>query len=115
MDDFSTPDVPNFYGLDPSEANFIKPGKRPMSSMCPVIIVDENKDAKLVLGASGGSKILTAVSQVAIKVLWQSKNLKEAIDDKRIHHQLLPDHVQFEDGFDLVSSQSQFQKVIINF
>jgi gamma-glutamyltranspeptidase/glutathione hydrolase/leukotriene-C4 hydrolase len=104
MDDFSTPNMVNTYGLAPSEANFIKPGKRPMSSMAPIIITDENNDVRLILGASGGSKILTAVAQVAIKVLWQNMNLKHAIDDKRIHHQLIPDYIQFEDGFDLVRS-----------
>jgi gamma-glutamyltranspeptidase/glutathione hydrolase/leukotriene-C4 hydrolase len=102
MDDFSTPNVVNTYGLAPSEANFIRSGKRPMSSMSPIIITDANNDVRLILGASGGSKILTAVSQVAIKVLWQDMNLKNAIDDKRVHHQLIPDYIQFEDGFDLV-------------
>ena len=72
-----------------------------MSSMSPIIVTDEKNDVRLILGASGGSKIITAVSQVAIKVLWQHKNLKEAIDEKRVHHQLIPDYIQFEDGFDL--------------
>jgi gamma-glutamyltranspeptidase / glutathione hydrolase / leukotriene-C4 hydrolase len=64
MDDFSIPGTRNSYGIAPSESNFIKPGKRPMSSMSPTIILDENKNIRLILGASGGSKIFTAVAQV---------------------------------------------------
>ena len=64
MDDFSAPDVTNEFGLPPSAPNFIKPGKRPLSSMSPTIVLDENKSAKLITGAAGGSKITTAVAQV---------------------------------------------------
>jgi gamma-glutamyltranspeptidase/glutathione hydrolase/leukotriene-C4 hydrolase len=112
MDDFSTPGMENSYGLQPSEANFIRPGKRPMSSMSPIIITDNKGDVKLILGASGGSKILSAVSQVAIKILWQNMNLKDAIDDRRVHHQLNPDYIQFEDGFDMVNKTKIKQSFI---
>ena len=68
MDDFSTPNVTNNYGIPPSEHNFIVPGKRPTSSMAPSIIVDNNNKVKLVLGASGGPRIISAVAYVSFKV-----------------------------------------------
>lgn len=103
MDDFSSPDKSNYFGLQPSVANFIRPGKRPMSSMSPLIVIEKRTgDPKLVLGASGGSKIITAVAQVAIKTLWMGKDLKEAIDDRRVHHQLYPEVIQIEEGFESV-------------
>jgi gamma-glutamyltranspeptidase/glutathione hydrolase/leukotriene-C4 hydrolase len=70
MDDFSIPGAANIYGLPPSPSNYIKPGKRPMSSMSPIIVVDENDDIRLVLGASGGSRIITGVASVCLPPLF---------------------------------------------
>ena len=64
MDDFSFPNITNLYGVEPSKANFAKPGKRPLSSMSPTIILDGNGDASLVIGAAGGTRITTAIAQV---------------------------------------------------
>ena len=64
MDDFSSPNFANSFGFQPAEANFIRPQKRPLSSMSPIIIVDNDDNVKLVLGASGGSKIVSAIAQV---------------------------------------------------
>lgn len=63
MDGFST-SKQNNYGLRPSPNNFIEPGKRAKSSMCPVIVLDKNNDAVLVMGSAGGPKITTAVAYV---------------------------------------------------
>jgi gamma-glutamyltranspeptidase/glutathione hydrolase/leukotriene-C4 hydrolase len=71
--------------------------------MTPIIVLDKNEEVRLVLGASGGSKIISAVSQVAIKSLWMNKNIKDAIDEPRVHHQLFPNNeVEIEEGFNKV-------------
>ena len=66
MDDFSTPGLTNSFGFAPSSANYIEPFKRPMSSMSPIVVVDNNDDVVLALGASGGSKIISSISQVVL-------------------------------------------------
>lgn len=67
MDDLATPGIENEYGVQPSPANFIEPGKRPFSSMCPVIVLDENKDAIFIFGSAGGTRITTSVSYVSFQ------------------------------------------------
>lgn len=110
MDDFSTPGLINYFGLKPSVANYIKPGKRPMSSMSPTIILDKNNNVRLVIGASGGSKIITAVAQAALQNLWINENIKDCIDQERVHHQLYPEYVEVESGADFSMRKSLLRR-----
>ncbi|KAH8245450.1 hypothetical protein KR032_010477, partial [Drosophila birchii] len=90
MDDFSTPGKTNNYHLPASPANYIKPGKRPLSSMCPSIVLDAHGNVKLIVGGAGGAMITTTVSQTMLKYLVLNETMKEAVNGPRIHHQLTP-------------------------
>lgn len=101
MDDFSSkPGEPNQFGLIGAEANAIQPAKRMLSSMTPTI-VEKDGELFLVLGAPGGSTIITAVFQVIINVVEFGMPLDEAVAAARFHHQWLPDMLTIErEGFD---------------
>ena len=96
MDDFSAaPGQPNAFGLVGGEANAIAPGKRPLSSMTPTLVV---KDDRIVLsaGSPGGATIITTSLQVVLNVLVHGMDVSEAVSAPRIHHQWLPDEVRYD-------------------
>jgi gamma-glutamyltranspeptidase/glutathione hydrolase len=96
MDDFaSAPGKPNAYGLIQSERNAIAPGKRPLSSMCPTIVLKDDKPY-LLIGASGGPRIITSVLNVLINVLDHRMTLEKAVRAPRLHHQWQPDSIFFD-------------------
>ena len=96
MDDFSAkPGIPNAFGLIGNEANSIAPGKRPLSSMTPTIILKDNKPF-LVVGSPGGSTIITTTMQTILNVVDYEMDIKEAVCAPRFHSQWLPDVIQIE-------------------
>ena len=99
MDDFSIkPGVPNAFGLIGGDANAIAPGKRPLSSMTPVI-VSGPEGPMLATGSPGGARIITTVLQNLINIIDFKMNIAEAIAAPRMHHQWLPDFLRLERGF----------------
>lgn len=98
MDDFSFPYFKNYFELPGSPNNAMKPGKRPLSSMTPTITIDKEGDVRMVVGASGGTRITTTVAQVIMRTLWFGENIKEAVDAPRMHHQVYPMNIFYEYG-----------------
>ena len=91
MDDFTAkPGAPNQFGLVQGKANAIAPGKRPLSSMTPTIVLKDDKPL-LVVGSPGGSRITTTVLEITVNVIDHGMTLQEAVDAPRIHHQWIPD------------------------
>ncbi|KRY38654.1 Gamma-glutamyltranspeptidase 1 [Trichinella spiralis] len=100
MDDFSTPGLTNFFEYPPLPNNFIKAGKRPLSSMSPLIFYDQtNGNVKLVVGAAGGSRIISTTAWVAFRSIFLNETIKEAVDRPRLHHQLSPNRAYYETLF----------------
>ncbi|MDQ2949619.1 MAG: gamma-glutamyltransferase [Acidobacteriota bacterium] len=98
MDDFAAkPGEPNLFGLIQGEANAIQPGKRPLSSMTPTIVVRDGK-LFMALGAPGGSRIINGVLQVFLNVADFHMNVQDAVDWPRFHHQWKPDKLYLEKG-----------------
>ena len=97
MDDFSAkPGVPNMFGLVGSEANSIQPGKRMLSSMTPTILEDPEGRLSMVIGSPGGGRIITIVYNVILNVIDHRMDIQEAVNARRIHHQWLPDVMEYE-------------------
>jgi gamma-glutamyltranspeptidase / glutathione hydrolase len=98
LDDFAAkPYVPNAYGLVGAEANEPGPGKRPLSSMTPTILLKDGKPF-LVTGSPGGSRIITTVLQIIVNVIDRGMDIAAAVAAPRIHEQWMPDQVYVEPG-----------------
>jgi len=99
MDDFASKEgVPNTYGLIQGPANAIAPGKRPLSSMTPTIVLEAGK-LRYVLGSPGGARIITTVGNIFLSGAEGGLNIQEAVDAPRFHHQYQPDTLYLEPGF----------------
>ncbi|KAI1327608.1 gamma-glutamyltransferase [Xylariaceae sp. FL0255] len=133
MNDFSIPGVRNEFGFAPAVSNFIRAGKRPLSSITPVIVEDgKTGEFVLAVGAAGGSRIISATAQVAWRVLEylnlnsddtnahlntdpdntedKENILQSAIRQPRIHDQLMPDIMLVEYSFDNATAASMMEK-----
>lgn len=100
MNDFSIPGTSNEYGYAPSPANYVRPGKRPLSSTTPILVEDLDGKLQLVLGAAGGSRIISSTVQNVIHVLHRGMTMAEALDQPRLHDQLIPNDTGFELSYD---------------
>jgi len=99
MDDFAAkPGVPNAYGLLGGDANSIEAGKRPLSSMTPVIVLNKDGTPYFVTGSPGGSRIITTVLQTILNVLTHDMDIATAGIVPRVHHQWWPDELRIEEG-----------------
>jgi len=99
LDDFTAaPGASNAFGLVGFEANLPGPGKRPLSSMSPTILLKDGKPV-LVTGSPGGSRIISTVLQVIVNVLDYHMDVLAAVSAPRLHHQWMPDEVRVERGF----------------
>jgi gamma-glutamyltranspeptidase/glutathione hydrolase len=99
LDDFTAkPGAANAYGLVGFAANLPGPGKRPLSSMTPTIVLKDGKPV-LITGSPGGSRIITAVLQVIVNALDFRMPISSAVEAPRLHHQWMPDETDVEPGF----------------
>ena len=99
LDDFTAaPGASNAFGLVGFEANLPGPGKRPLSSMSPTILLKDGKPV-LITGSPGGSRIISTVLQVIVNVLDYHMDVLAAVSAPRLHHQWMPDEVRVERGF----------------
>jgi len=98
MDDFSTvPGTANMFGLVQGEANAVRAGGRPLSSMTPTIVLEDGRP-RFVLGSPGGGTIPTTILQVFLNAGPRGQPLAEAVAARRFHHQHLPDRIEVEAG-----------------
>jgi gamma-glutamyltranspeptidase/glutathione hydrolase len=97
MDDFAAqPGTPNMFGLVQGEVNAVQPGKRMLSAMSPTIVLDPQGKLLLVTGAAGGPTIITTTMQIILDVIEFHMDLADAMRTPRLHHQGLPDELDYE-------------------
>ena len=107
MDDFvSKPGVPNAYGLIGREANQVEPGKKPLSSMTPTLLLDEQGQVVLAIGGSGGSFIISSTLQVMSNIVDFGMDPEEAVSAPRMHHQWVPELLFVDLGVPLDTVQA---------
>lgn len=100
MNDFSIPGSSNAFGYVPSPANYVRPGKRPLSSISPTIVDLPDGTFYCAVGAAGGSRIITATIQNLVNILDQNLTIHQAVAEPRLHDQLIPNQVSFEYAYD---------------
>ena len=105
MNDFSIPGKRNQFGYVPSPSNYIRPGKRPLSSITPTIVESASNGSTpqlpyFITGAAGGSRIITATLLSIWHVLDHNLSAPDALSQKRFHDQLIPNILSVEDGYD---------------
>lgn len=111
MNDFSIPGVSDSFGLIPSPFNYVAPGKRPQSSMSPIIVEHlADRSLRYVLGGSGGSSIITSVLQCLWNVLSRGMSLSQALAEPRFHDQLVPNEAEFEVEYDNTTTAFMSQR-----
>ncbi|KAI5928222.1 gamma-glutamyltranspeptidase [Camillea tinctor] len=110
MNDFSIPGVRNEFGYAPSAANFVRAGKRPLSSITPVVVEKPDGSLYAVVGAAGGSFIISSTTQVVWRLLELGMSMRDAVAEPRFHDQLMPDNAVFEWKFDNATVASMEEK-----
>jgi gamma-glutamyltranspeptidase / glutathione hydrolase len=106
MDDFTSKvGAPNMFGLIQGAANAIAPSHRPLSSMTPIIVLENNK-VRFVIGSPGGPRIITTVANIFLSVADGGLNIQQAVDAPRFHQQYLPDLLYIEPGFPAATIQA---------
>ncbi|XP_053376104.1 glutathione hydrolase 1 proenzyme-like isoform X2 [Mercenaria mercenaria] len=113
---FSLPNVEGRYDCPPLNSNLAEPLRRPLTAMSPSIVVDKNGDVKLVIGASGATRIPTSMALVTMETLWFNWGIKEAIDYPRIHHQLYPPKICCQPGLpkELINGLQEIGHAVTN-
>ena len=111
MDDFtSKPGVPNSFGLVQGHINEVQPGKRPLSSMSPSIVLHKGK-LFMVTGSPGGSTIISTTLESMLNVIDFGMNMQQAVDAPRVHQQWYPDVVYYEPGLMTPEVQTTLEKM----